>query len=202
MGFVERRCRDATQTGMSLPPRKHPQHPSVVFSTRLNTYPQRYHLREIRQLWKLRIYKPVYCTRQMQYGFMGHRRDNATASTGRINRLKTTAVIMCRRVHPRTYRVVNEFSGSFGIQQAQDFLPGSDGIIQPAVIMGRIDNNRHARMDRLHHRIGWHHDNAAAIQNSAITLPAMPESRECEHTSIPQPNIYRGTLLPVTSHHS
>jgi hypothetical protein len=40
--------------------------------------------------------------------------------------------------------------------------------------MGRIDNNRHARMNRLHHRIGWHNDNAAAIQNNAITLPAIP----------------------------
>jgi hypothetical protein len=102
---------------------------------------------------------------------------NATASIGRINRLNNTAVILCRRVHPGTYRIVNECSGSFGSLQGQDFWPGSDGINKPAIVLGRIDNNRHARRGLLHHRTGWFHQNAAAI----------PHARECEHTSIPQP---------------
>lgn len=40
------------------------------------------------------------CARQQHTGFMSHRKSKAKASTGRINRLNTTAVIMCRQVHP------------------------------------------------------------------------------------------------------
>jgi len=75
-----------------------------------------------------------------------------------------------------------------------------DSLNTTAVIMRRGDNNRHARMDRLHDHAGLHHDNAAALEDSAA-----PSQRSHSPANANTPpsrrRTYCGTFAPSTSHH-
>jgi hypothetical protein len=100
------------------------------------------------------------------------------------------------RVQPVAHRAVDDFSGALGIQQALDLRLAGKGLIQPVVAALRLDNSGYTRKQRPHHRTGWHHENAAALEDFTASFPAIPEAGEGNYIAVTQPDVVRhpGTI--------
>lgn len=66
--------------------------------------------------------------------------------------------------------------------------------IKPLVIIRRGNDGRHAFVKWFHEFIGRHHDDAAAVQDLAVSLPSVPETGKGEHVSVSHADVVRYLL--------
>ena len=57
--------------------------------------------------------------------------------------------------------------------------------------MGRGDHGRHPLVKVLHDLVGWHDNDAAAIQDFSFTFPAIPEIGKGKHLTVPHTDVVR-----------
>ena len=94
---------------------------------------------------------------------------------------------LARAVHPRANRHRLQPLGRAGPQQ---LLTTRHRRVEPAVIVGRVEDHRHAVVQLGHERVGRAGDDRAGLDHLARgpVLPALPQARKADGLAIPAPD--------------